>query len=106
MFRPELHHSLDMRIDPAAPDLVTSRLREICLSETRKKRSDNHHGTAQLGTLGNKVRAGDILPVNIVSLENIYALVKPCDGDTHALKQENKILYVKNLRDIGDFHLF
>ena len=39
----KLHHSDDMGINSTAADLISSGFREICMAETRKKRSHHHH---------------------------------------------------------------
>ena len=95
-----------MRINPAATDLVSSRLREICPSETSQERSYHHHRPTQLGTFADKICTGYIIRIDIIRLECIYTLLVTGDLDSHTLKKENQITYIQDFRNIGNLYGF
>ena len=96
----EIHEAEDMGIDPATADLVAARLREICLAETGKQRSHNHNRSTELCAPCDKVHAHYVFLIDIFSLECIHTFLLSGDLYTHALKQDDKILHIKNLRYI------
>ena len=95
-----------MGIHPAAADLVTARLRKICLSETCKERADNHHRTTEFCTLPDKVLTHDIFTVNLVRLECVHSLLMTGHLDSHAFQKKYQILDVKNFRNIRNLYRF
>ena len=105
LFGTEVHEAYDVRIDPAAANLVSARLREIRPAETGEERSYDHHGATELGTLRHKVSAHHIFGIDLVSLECVYALLVAGDLDAHSLEEDDQVLDVKNLRNVGDRHL-
>ena len=95
-----------MGIHPASADLVTARLREVCLSETGKERADNHHGTTELRTLPDKVLTHDIVAVNLVRLECVHSLLMTGHLDSHAFQKKYQVLDVQNLRNVRNLYGF
>ena len=91
-----------MRIDPAAADLVATRLREICVAEPCEQRADDHYGTSERRTLADKISAFDIRRVYIVGPERIHAFLMPGNLHSHTLKKKDKIADVKDFRHIGN----
>ena len=65
----KIQHSLNMCVHAAPSYLVSARFREICHSEAGEQRSDDHHGTAEVGAFADKFFAEDVVPVDRVSLE-------------------------------------
>ena len=101
----KVHETENMSINPASADLVTTRLREICPSETGQEWSDHHNGATQFGTARNKIHTHYIVSIDLVGLEGIDALLATGHLDTHALKKKNQILHIQDLRNVGNSHL-
>ena len=101
----EVHETEDVGIHPAAADLVSARLWEICSSETCEKRSDHHHRSTELGTLCHEIRTHYIVCIDFVSLEGIYSFLMSGHLHSHAFKKQYEILDVQNFRDVRYLHL-
>ena len=102
----QIHKAEDVGIHSATTDLISSRLREICLAETGQKRTDNHNRTTELRTFSDEILAHDVISIDLISLECIYTFVVTGHLHAHAFQQKDQILDVQNLRNIRYLHLF
>ena len=82
----QIHETENVGIHPAAPDLVTARLREIRLAKTRQKRSYHHHRPTKFGTPCHEIHAHYVVGIEAIRLESIFSLLVAGHLHTHTLK--------------------
>ena len=103
-FGPQFLNTHKVSIQTTTTDLVSSRLREICLPETGQERSHHHHRAAQLGTAAHEIVAAYVELVDLCSREAVHPFGLTHHLHAHALKQGDKVSDIQDLRDIADGH--
>ena len=103
---PELYHTVQVGVYPAAAYLVSSGFGEPGVAEAGEQRSHDHHGAAQLGAVLHEFLGLDIAGVHFIGLEGIYSLGLTGYLYAHLLKQFDEVFHVQDFRDIAYGYLF
>ena len=101
----EIGKALDVGVDPAAADAVSSRLGKPGLPESCQNRSCQHYRTPQRSAFADKFIALDIGCVDVVGPEAEIPPGMPCHRDSHPLEQADEVHYVQDFGYVGDSHL-
>ena len=96
----ELDKAFDVGVHPATADFVSSGLREVSFPEAREERAGYHHRTAQLGTFADKLRASDVLSIELCSNEGVLALGMARHFHSHTAEQVYQVERVQDFRHV------
>ena len=95
-------HAVQVRVNPAAADLIAARLGEEGAAETAEERAGQHDGAAQGRALAHELQAAHVLGIHLVRLEDVLASGEPADLYAHAFEHCDQVLDIEYLGDIGD----
>ena len=101
---PQFHKAVDVGVNPAAADAVSSRLGEEGLAEAREQRSHHHHGAAELGTSPDELLASDVELVHVARAEAVLSLFELLHRHAHTFQQGDEVLDIQDVRQVGYGH--
>ena len=90
-----------MGVDTAPSYLVSSRFREISLSESCQKRADHHDGSPQGSAFPDKVIACYVVRVYVIGLEYVFPSFHACHFHTHPFQKDYQVPDIEDFRNIG-----
>ena len=98
--RAEVHHALKMRIQTPTAYLVSAGFRVCHFAQTRQKRTDEHHRTAEFVAFLEEIRTPKIRRVEVCRREGKFAFCQLLHGHAYRSEQVDEVIDVQDIRQV------